>query len=724
MAENYALDNDTGNANDPSLDRLQDSFIDNVFSTYRLEGNSLFKDLQILLTGLGFEGDSRHLCEATPYQIDDFTTQNFIQSIGNLGYKLNYTATFDKQNECFRFPYLCTDVNGESLVVLGQSRSQKDKLIIHRDGHLNRVHVNECVGMTMFYFSSEFDLHDHPVNKMGVDTVSKLMRRFKEHRNHLVILSVVLMLVRLAMPLYVMSIYNRVLPAESTSTLIALAVGVGIALLADFVMRNMRSQLLIDISNRFDFLVSQKVLRHLLSLNPVTLEATKPHTHLYRWRDIASIKEFISSNLTQALLDFPSSILFAIVLTILSPKLGGIIFLAAFLLLTAGWLARRSFAESAQATAAITSMKHKLGEEILEENELLRFSGRLPKWQKAFQLRSILSARASMTATQQSSLVSNFSYAIIMTGGVCVIAVGALEVMAGNLMPGVLIAAMILVWRTLTPLQSVSLGLAKLKQVRGAAARIDDLFSIPPETNTQGLVRSANGVQGEMELKNVMFRYEVERQPALMNINLKVKHGEMIVISGDSGAGKSTLMKVMAGMLQPNSGSVKVNQFDIRRFNPSEYRREVGYLPDTVSIFHGTLTQNLIMANIAATKAELSAVCRALNLTRNSTDLPEGLDTWFHDDKDYSASLTTRIGIARILLKKPKLILLDEPHNHLDDFRVHELVPILKTLKKRSTIVVITNNAAIKRIADKEVVMSEGQIARVNGISKSVKVAK
>lgn len=360
--------------------------------------------------------------------------------------------------------------------------------------------------------------------------------------------------------------------------------------------------------------------------------------------------------------------------------------------------------------------RQELALEAITNHRLLRTTGAVGAWLHRYRTRSAHSARATMRTNTYTGLLGAVAHGIVVSSGVATLWFGAVAVMNGAISVGGLIAAMILLWRALAPFQASFMVLARSEQVRSSMRQIDRLMELPPEQADRATVRPVGAVRGDVGVTRFSMRYSPDSEPALLGVSFEVKAGEVVAVVGRNGSGKSTLMKALAGMVRGQTGMVKVDGMDIRRFDAVEYRRAIAYAPDEAVVFRGTVAQNILLADASATPEQVEDAARAVGLLDDIDALPEGLETRLGDQRVSSPSVRTRITLARVLLRRAPIVLLDEPAGGLDAAGDEALMTVIKRLKGRSTVFVVTHRPSHVRLADKILELNEGQVGRMGPV--------
>ncbi len=303
-----------------------------------------------------------------------------------------------------------------------------------------------------------------------------------------------------------------------------------------------------------------------------------------------------------------------------------------------------------------------------------------------------------------------------MLAGAATLAWGATMIVDGTMTVGALIAAMALVWRVLSPLQMGLITLQRLDAMRNSIKQIDGLLRLKPELQERAAPAVVQRVfRGAIKVNRVSLRYRPDSEPALLGVDLEAKPGEMVGLTGNSGAGKSTVLKVIAGLYQPQAGTVMLDGLDIRQMSPSELRNAVTYAPQNRHLFYGTVAQNLRLANPTATEASIRDALAEAGALDEAIGLPKGLETMLGDSENAGlpAGLLQRIALARVYLRPSSTLLFDEPGQWLDQEGDRALIAALKARKGKQTILLVSHRPSHLALCDRVAQFDHGQLVRL-----------
>jgi ATP-binding cassette subfamily C protein/ATP-binding cassette subfamily C protein LapB len=319
-------------------------------------------------------------------------------------------------------------------------------------------------------------------------------------------------------------------------------------------------------------------------------------------------------------------------------------------------------------------------------------------------------------------LVGLLGNILIVSAGMVTIAVGVLGVIDGNMTMGNLIAAMMLVWRVLSPLQTVITLIQRIETVRSSIRQIDGLMSLKPERDPRAMAAPLRNIKGRVEFSRVSLRYNNEADPALVGVSFEVLPGEVVAVTGRNGSGKSTVLKLLLGLYSAQAGSIRIDNTDLRQIDPLEMRHAIAYVPQVCNLFFGTIAQNLRLANPVATDADIRWACEMADLWDEVMAQPRGLETRVGDTSSdhLPASFVQKLSLARAYLKRSPLMLFDEPVNGLDFDGDRTFMQAVEHFRGQSTIMMVTHRPSHLKIADRILVFEAGYL-RLGGPADEVR---
>ncbi|MBD3896108.1 type I secretion system permease/ATPase [Halomonas sp. ML-15] len=524
--------------------------------------------------------------------------------------------------------------------------------------------------------------------------------------------SVMINLFAVAMPLFVMNVYDRVVPNQATETLWVLAVGIFVVLCFDLALRLMRNAFVDLAASRADVKLSSSIMQRVLGMR---LEGRPASTGSFAatLQSFESVRAFIGSATVVGLVDLPFVLMFVAIIAIIGvplaiPIVVGIVFVLLYALAAQGKLHELSETTWRVGAQRNATLVESLGN--LETVKTLRAESRLQAvWEKTTAFLSRTSAQLRLI----SSSVSSVALWAQHTVAVAVIIVGVYLIIEGDLSQGGLIAAYLLSSRAMAPVSQAAALLAQYHQSSTALESLNGVMDKPVERPEGKSFVSRPVVRGEIELNRITLRYPDEERDAIRDISLKVKPGEKVALLGRVGSGKSTLNKMILGLYQPTSGAVLLDGVDIRQFDPIELRRHIGYVPQDVSLFYGSLRENVV-AGGGSEGVEDEALLEALSISGISELVdqhPHGVDLPVGErGQMLSGGQRQGVAIARALVHDPQILLLDEPTSAMDHASEEAFKKRLAEYAAAKTMLVVTHRTSLLSLVDRIVVVDNGKI--------------
>lgn len=513
-----------------------------------------------------------------------------------------------------------------------------------------------------------------------------------------------------AMPLFVMNVYDRVVPNHATDTLWVLAVGVFVVLCADLVLRLMRSWFVDLGASRADVKLSAAIMERVLGMKMANRPASAG-SFAANIQAFESVRSFIGSLTVVALVDLPFVLLFATVIAIIGWPLVLPIIAGALLVLIYALSAQAKMHSLSETSMRAGAMRNSTLIESLSNLETLKSFGAESKIQSIWEKTTIFLTRTAAQMRLISASITNGAQWTQHSVAVAIIIIGVYMIIEGNLTQGGLIAAYLLSSRAMAPISQAAGLLAQYHHSATAMQSLNEIMERPVERPENKNWISRPALQGEIEFRHVCFRYPDDERQALNDVSFRIKAGEHVAVLGRNGSGKSTLEKLILGLYEPESGAILVDGVDIRQIDPSELRRQIGYVPQDVSMFFGTLKDNIITA---APQAEDHQILRAATLSGLAPFInshPAGFDMQVGERGQLlSGGQRQSVAIARALINDPPILLLDEPTGSLDHTSEETIKQNLTRYAKGKTLLVITHRSSLLTLADRLLVIDGGKV--------------
>ncbi|OXS17133.1 type I secretion system permease/ATPase [Zobellella denitrificans] len=513
-----------------------------------------------------------------------------------------------------------------------------------------------------------------------------------------------------AMPLFVMNIYDRVVPNHATDTLWVLAVGILIVLCADLGLRLMRSWFVDLGASRADVKLSATIMEQILGMKLADRPASAG-SFASNVQAFESVRNFIGSVTLVALVDLPFFLLFCLIIGLINWLLVLPILVGTVLILLYAALAQRKMQRLSETMIRASAMRNATLVECLSSLETLKTVGAESRMQGTWESTTLFLSRITAQMRLLAASVSNGALWVQHTVAVALVIVGVYLITGSHLTQGGLIAAYLLSSRAMGPIGQAA---ALLSQYHHAAAAMESLNNIMarPVERPQGKHWVSRPIlRGDIEFRQVGFSYPDAERQALADISFRIKAGEHVAILGRNGSGKSTLEKLILGLYEPDAGTILIDGVDIRQLDPAELRRSIGHVPQDVSLFFGTLRDNLTMGTPHVDDAQLVHAANLSGLAGFINTHPSGFDMQVGERGQLlSGGQRQSVAIARALIKESPILLLDEPTGSLDHSSEEQIKQSLAQIAQGKTLILVTHRSSLLALAERIIVVDNGRL--------------
>ena len=514
----------------------------------------------------------------------------------------------------------------------------------------------------------------------------------------------------LAMPMFTMNVYDRVVPNNAVDTLWVLSIGLALVLVGDLVLRIMRSKFVDLASSRADVKLSAFIMERVLGTRMEQRPASAG-SFASNLRAFESVRDFIGSATVVAFIDLPFALIFFVVIgwvawPMLIPLAVGAALMLLYALAVQGRmheLAETTYRASAQRNATLI-------EGLVGFETVKALAAEAPiqrKWEKSAALLARVGAQLrllSSSASYSSAFVQQAINLAIVVLGVYLISERALTM-------GGLIACTMLASRAMAPVGQVAGLLVQYHTASTALTSLNEMMKKDVERPEGNSFISRGALKGAIEFRDVSFSYPGQTAPSLRGINLRIKPGEKVAVLGRIGSGKTTLEKLILGLYQPSSGAVLVDGIDLRQLDPAELRRQIGYVQQDVMLFYGSLRDNLTMGAPLADDAAVVKAADIAGLLPLVNAHPQGFDMVVGErGESLSGGQRQSVAIARAVINDPPILLLDEPTAAMDHSSEEELKKRLRDFAAPKTVLLVSHRTSLLDLVDRIIVMDGGRI--------------
>ncbi|WP_397379677.1 type I secretion system permease/ATPase [Pseudomonas sp.] len=613
-------------------------------------------------------------------------------------------------------PALLLLKEGRSAILLGWDEQGQARIMLSEsDGgevHVSAEVLAEDYSGRVFFAQPQhkFDFNRGEMIPRATSWFRDTLKRSRWLYIDAIAASLLINLIGLATPLFVMNVYDRVVPNQAEATLWVLAIGITGVFFFDLLLKTLRGLCLDLAGKKTDLIISatlfERIVGMAMKFRPARVGSFAQNIHEFQ-----SLRDFLASLTLASVIDLPFTLLILAVIAMIGGHLVWIPVLAFPLVALIGWALQRPLAETMQRTMALAGERQSSLIESLAGLDAVKVnnaeSERQYLWEQTIGTLSRLELRARML----SSLAMNATLLVQQLAGVVVVVLGVYQIMAGNLSMGGLIACYMLTSRALGPLTQVSGLLTRYQQARVTLDSVNQMMELPQERRADERPLKRQSLQGAIEFRQLDFHYPDQQQAALVGINLSVRPGEKIGIIGRSGSGKSSLAKLIVGLYQADAGSLLVDGIDVRQLDVSDLRHNIGYVPQDIQLFSGTLRDNLVSGaryvedELVLQATELAGVHEFARLHPKGYELQVG-----ERGQNLSGGQRQNVALARALLLDPPILLLDEPTSSMDNTGEERLKQRLSAVIGTKTLLLVTHRASMLSLVDRLIIVDRGQI--------------
>ncbi|MGR8931547.1 MAG: type I secretion system permease/ATPase [Gammaproteobacteria bacterium] len=509
--------------------------------------------------------------------------------------------------------------------------------------------------------------------------------------------------------LFAMQVYDRVVPNHAFDTLWILASGVALAIVLEFLFRWLRAHLLDSTGKKLDLQLSSRLFEQALKIR-LDAKPSSAGAFSSQVREFESVREFFTSSTAGAISDLPFVLIFLVVIALIGGPVVWAPFFAIWLMILPSWLLQGRMAYLSRLNLREGAVKNGLLLESIDNLETVkatRAEGRnLRLWES-------LSAELAVAAVKIRNLSALLAYGATMVQQLCyvaVVAIGVYQIDGGEMTVGALVACSILSSRTVAPMALVAGILVRWQHVKVALEGLDNLMKAPVERPAGRHFTRKSNLTGHYQLESLQMRYYQDAPLALNIRQLEIKAGERVALLGSNGSGKSTLLRLLSGLSEPSGGRLLLDDVSLSQIDPSDRRSAVGYLPQDIALFYGTLRDNLLLDGAGHSDTDLFSALDAVGLGEFIRAHPLGLDMPISGSGSVSGGQRQAIGLSRLLLQDPRIVLMDEPTSTFDQTNEAHVIQYLQQWLIGRTLIVSTHRRTILALTERAVVLSQGQV--------------
>ena len=681
--------------------------VDSIEQTLILSVQHIFA-----LSGMAFSaGAVRDL----PEQINEsFDPKSAVSALQHIGYEANYGGMKIKKLCATHCPAIGFLKSGEAVILYS---IDKDKTV-----HLRKFSAEEQFDEEQLPLK-ELDVHLQPYFILARKVHATLKTKGKNNwfwgsllqgkwlYVQVIAAAAISNFLGLSTSLFIMVVYDRVVPNEAIESLIALTIGALIVLGFDFIIKTLRAQFVDKAGKRADARMSRLIFDKILTMR-LDNRRQKSGAMASIVSEFDTLKDFFTSATLVTVVDLPFIFFFIWVLSLIAGPLALVPMIAVPLVILTGLIIQPFLARITESSMQSNMSKQSVLVETLNGLETVQATGSGRLMRRRFEEASDAQSDFSLKSRLLSNFAMNSAASVQQLAQIATIFYGVFLVQDGTITMGAMIAAVILGGRALAPLSQLASALSRANAARQAYRTLSGVMI--DKTDQDDLSRSRLSrphLSGEIEFKNVSYTFPGSSNPIIRNLSFKMLAGQKVAIVGRMGSGKSTISRLISGLIEPNEGAVLIDGVDLRQIDKSDVRRNVGVMLQETWLFSGTVKENLQMGFYEYDDSHLLNIAKISGVDDFAAAHPQGYEMVLGErGEGVSGGQRQSINLARALLHDPNLLVLDEPTSSMDTATEKSVIERLKDWAGARTIVMVTHRNALLELADRVLVMDRGEI--------------
>lgn len=540
----------------------------------------------------------------------------------------------------------------------------------------------------------------------------RLFSRYKSSFLSLFIASTILSLMALIIPLSIMALYDLIIPAKSMNLLYSMTIGLCIISLFGFFIDIFRSKVSTFLNLRINATINEIIISKLISLPAKMTENASISSQILKLKDLSSIHNFFTRPWFMSIFEVPCFLLFSLTIAIIGKDLVIYPVIGAIAHVIMYYFVRQSSIVSGR-KSFILSDKHLYNTaETFTHIETIKYNGKESNWLKRYHKSNHAFCENSYETTKRSKKYETLSSLITFASTTCITLVGTLNVIDGSLSVGGLLACMILGWMSIAPFNGTLKLLFGIGPIKSHLNQIQKMLKLPSEYHPYYPYSAVDNLNGNIKFKNTSFKYQGDNNPAIRNLNIEIPNNTTNCIIGSNGSGKSTLLKLLTRLYDNQIGSILIDDTNIKQYTYIEYQKNIGYLPEKVSVLPGKIIDILKLDNPSASITDIYAACKKANVLKEIQSLPDEFNTIISEEDKTTCKTVAfikKLYLARLYVKSPSIYLFDEPTTYLSEQDIDKLIEELNFLRDRATILIVTHVPERFDFADNILVLESGE---------------
>ena len=689
-----------------SADRVDDALLECLVTLGKIHHRPLSKEA--LIAGM-------------PLVDNRLTPKLFLRSAANAGFSARIVKRPLARISNLTLPAVLLLEDNRALILVERLKGDQCRVIIPETGSgettLSKSEIESDYAGIAIFVKPEFDF-DSRAEASSESINAKnwfwgTLWKYKKIYANVMLAAVFVNLFAIAGSLFVMNVYDRVIPNNAIDTLWVLASGVCIVYVFDFLLKSLRGILIDKAGKNADVLMSSFIFQRIMGIK-MQAKPSSSGSFANQVKGYESLREFFTSASLTTLIDLPFVCLFIAFMGYIAGWVALIPCAAIAVILTLGAFMHIPLKRAAEKAHGASAQKHAILVEAINGFEAIRGLSAAGSFQRKMEDSLGKMAKSEVSSRRYSSLASNFTVFITQMVSVVIIVVSVFRIQQGEMSMGALIGCTILTGRAMAPIGQVAALLSRLQGSLVSLSGLNDLIKLPQEREEGRDYIRKSEFEPRIAFNDVTFSYSPESAPAIINASFNIEPGERVAILGRVGSGKSTLLRLILGFYPSTGGMITVNDTDIRQMDPADLRRKIGYIGQDNLLFQGSLKSNIMIGAPWMEEAALIDAASLSGVERFVSKHPLGYDLQVGERGELlSGGQRQAVNIARALLIKPSLLVMDEPTSAMDANAERDFITNMERYSKEGgrTLILSTHKPSMLKLADRIIVMDQGKIA-------------
>ncbi len=677
------------------------------------EEKSLLDSVQILLRTHGIERSHGSIRDLADISEGTFDFKDAVSVLQNLEFESSVGPLSPSQITSGHCP-LIIELKDKSKAVILKAEKKKEFLIYDHtlDEKFRKISYSEFKKVYaggVLLAKSRRQLRDQKIGKK-IDWFWGSLSQSKWTYFQVILAAAFSNFLGLSTSIFIMVVYDRVVPNQAIESLVALTIGVIIALGFDFIIKTLRASFIDRAGKKADLRMSKLIFNQLMSMNLASRSA-KSGALAGTVREFESLRDFFTSATLVAVVDLPFIFLFIYIISLIGGPLAIVPLICVPIVVITGLVVQPFLAKLSLDGMKQSMSKQGVLVETLNGLETIKATGSSGLMKKRFEEATSDQSDLGFKTRTITQFAINSSQSVQQFAQIAIIFYGVFLIQEGTVSMGALIAVVILAGRTLAPLSQLAQALTRVNSARTAFKSINDIMKKPKDREETENPLSRPNLKGNIEFKNVTFAYPGAKEPVLKDLSFRISAGEKVAILGRMGSGKSTIARLISGLYEPDAGSILIDGVDLRQIDPSDLRRNIGLMLQDSWLFSGTVKENIQMGFVQYSDEHILNLSKISGVDEFVRQNPAGYDLEIKErGEGLSGGQRQSINLARSLLHNPELLILDEPTSSMDTASEKLVLENLIKWAEDKTLVTITHRNTVLKLVSRAIILEKGLI--------------